>query len=169
MEDQTPSIKPIAYKYGVYSAMLSICGLMIMYLTNMDKNWTLSIASIVLSVTIFYYGIKEYKSANANSLNLGEAFKVGLAIALIGGILSAIYSYIHYKLIYPEFITMQKETAYNQIVLSNPTMSPEQISQTMSITELFLTPGFFSLSAILGSLIFGLIVSLILGLVLKND
>lgn len=169
MENQAPSIKPIAYKYGIYSALLSIAGLMTMYVMSMNKNWTLSIISIVLSITIFYYGIKEYKTINSNTLKLGEALKVGLAIALIGGLISAVYSYIHYKFVYPEFITMQRETAYGQIVLSNPNMSSEQIEQTMSITEIFLTPGFFSLSAILGSLIFGLIVSLILGLVLKND
>ncbi|MDH7914162.1 DUF4199 domain-containing protein [Winogradskyella sp. SYSU M77433] len=169
MEHQTPSIKPIAYTYGLYSALLSIAGLIIMYVANMDKNWILSSISVVVSILIFVYGIKAFKTANANILSLGQAIKVGLAIAVIAGVITAIYSYVHYEFIYPEFIEMQKETAYNQMIEQNPNMTDEQIEQAMSISNLFMNSTFFSLSSILGSLIFGLIVSLIAGLIMKND
>tara|TARA_Y100000815_G_C13001583_1_gene371929 strand:+ start:38 stop:550 length:513 start_codon:yes stop_codon:yes gene_type:complete len=169
MEHQTPSIKPIAYTYGLYSALLSIAGLIIMYVANMDKNWILSSISVVVSILIFVYGIKAFKTANANILSLGQAIKVGLAIAVIAGVITAIYSYVHYEFIYPEFIEMQKETAYNQMIEQNPNMTDEQVEQAMSISNLFMNSTFFSLSSILGSLIFGLIVSLIAGLIMKND
>jgi len=169
MEHQAPSIKPIAYTYGLYSALLSIAGLVIMYVLNMDKNWTLSIVSIIVSILIFVYGIKTFKNANANMLSLGQAIKVGLAIAVIGGVITAIYSYIHYEFIYPEFIELQRETAYNQIIEKNPNMTAEQIEKTMEISNIFMNSSFFSLSSILGSLIFGLITSLIAGLIMKSD
>ena len=154
MEHQTPSIKPIAYTYGLYSALLSIAGLIIMYVANMDKNWILSSISVVVSILIFVYGIKAFKTANANILSLGQAIKVGLAIAVIAGVITAIYSYVHYEFIYPEFIEMQKETAYNQMIEQNPNMTDEQVEQAMSISNLFMNSTFFSLSSILGSLIF---------------
>ncbi len=169
MEQETPSIKPIAYTYGVYAALVSIAGLVIMYVANMDKSWALSIVSSVLSILIFVYGIKAYKHANANVLSLGQAIKVGLAIAVIAGVISALYSYVHYEFVYPEFIDMQRETAYNQMMEANPNMSEEQVEQALGISNIFMNSTFFSLSAVLGSLIFGLIVSLIAGLIMKTE
>lgn len=169
MENKTTSIKPIAYNYGLYLALINISVLIIMYLANIDKNWTISIVSITISIAIFFYGIKAYKSANNDILTLSEALKVGLAIAVIGGIITALYSYIHYEFVYPEFIEMQRETAYNQMVERSPDMTNEQIEKAMSISDIFMNSTFFSLSAILGSLIFGLIISLIIGLIMKKE
>ncbi|PYE81092.1 uncharacterized protein DUF4199 [Winogradskyella epiphytica] len=169
MEDKEPSIKPIAYTYGLYSALISIGILVIMYVTNMDKSWTVSIVSIVLSIAIYFYGIKAFKEANGNLLSIGQAIKVGLAIAVIGGLISAVYSYFHYEFIYPEFIDMQRETAYKQMVEANPNMTAEQIEQSLGITNIFMNSTFFSLSSVIGSLIFGLIISVILGLFMRKD
>lgn len=169
MEHETPSIKPIAYTYGVYSALVSIAGLVIMYAANMDKNWILSIVSAVLSILIFVYGIKAFKNANANVLSLGQAIKVGLAIAVIAGVITAIYSYVHYEFVYPEFIDIQRETAYTQMMEANPNMTDEQVEQALGISNIFMNSTFFSLSAVLGSLIFGLIVSFIAGLIMRSE
>ncbi len=168
-EHQAPQIKPIAYTYGLYFALVGIAGLIITYALSMDKNWILSSVSSILTILILVYGIKAYKKANANILSLGQALKVGLAIAVIGGVITALYSYVHYEYVYPEFIELQKENAYNQMVESNPNLTEEQISKSMEISNLFMNSMFFSLSTVLGSLIFGLIVSLIAGLVMKND
>ncbi len=169
MENQSAPIKPIAYKYGLYSALASILVLVIMYVGNMDKSWILSVSSIVVAILIYYFGIKEYKLSNANVLSIGKAIKVGLAIAVIGGIISAIYSYVHYEFIYPEFIEMQMETAQEQMIEQNPNMTQEQIDQAMNISSMFMSPGFFSIMSIVGSLFFGLIISLIIGLVMRSD
>ncbi|MEY8848821.1 DUF4199 domain-containing protein [Psychroserpens sp. XS_ASV72] len=169
MDQEKPKIKPIAYSYGLYLALISIVVLVIMYVANIDKSWPLSIASALLSIAVFVYGIKAYKKSNNGFLTLGQAIKVGLAIAVVGGVISAIYSYFHYEFIYPEFIEMQKEVAYNQMIEQNPNMTEEQINQAMDISGIFMNSAFFSLSSILGSLIFGLIVSLIAGLVMKKE
>lgn len=169
MEHESPSIKPIAYTYGMYGALVSIAGLVIMYAANLDKSWLLSIVSAVLSILVFVYGIKAFKTANANILSLGQAIKVGLAIAVIAGIVTALYSYLHYEFVYPEFIDLQRETAYAQMMEANPNMTDEQIEQALGISNIFMNSTFFSLSAVLGSLIFGLIVSLIAGLIMRSE
>ena len=38
MEAQKPSIKPIAYTYGFYLALLSILGIVILYVLNQERN-----------------------------------------------------------------------------------------------------------------------------------
>lgn len=169
MEHETAPIKPIAYTYGLYSALISIASLVIMYVANVDKSWILSIASFILGVLIYVYGIRAYKLSNANVLSIGQAIKVGLAIAVIGGLITAIYSYVHYEFIYPEFIEMQMETAQEQMLERNPNMTQEQIDQAMSMSAPFMTSTFFSVMSIIGALVFGLIVSLIAGLIMRSD
>ena len=169
MEKSNQSFKSIAYTHGTYLAIINIVILLIMYVANLDKNWIISIVSIILTVIVFFYGIKTYRLGNNDTLTINEAIKVGLAIALIGGIITALYSYIHYEFVYPEFIELQKETAYNQMIEKSPNMSSEQIEKAMEISNIFMNSTFFSLSAILGSLIFGLIISLILGLIMKKE
>ncbi len=169
METQKSSIKPIAYSYGLYLALVSIVVLVIMYVANLEKDWTLSIASSVASVVVFVYGIKAYKHKSAGFLSLGEAIKVGLAIAVVGGLIAGIYAYIHYSFVYPEFIEIAKEQAHLQMTEQNPGMSADQVSKAMEINSIFMNPMFFSLSTVLGSLIFGLIVSLIAGLIMKKE
>ncbi|MCB0444103.1 MAG: DUF4199 domain-containing protein [Gelidibacter sp.] len=169
METEKPSIKPIAYSYGLYLALVSIVMLVIMYVANIQKSWPLSIISILLTVLVFVYGIKAYKQKNNGFLSLGDAIKVGLAIAVIGGIIAAIYSYIHYSYIYPEFVEITKDQARTQMLNSNPDMTEAQIEQAMKISGMFTTPLFFSFMSVIGSLFMGLIISLIAGLVMKKE
>ena len=51
----------------------------------------------------------------------------------------------------------------------NPNMTGEQASQAMDMSSMFMTPAFFSLMSIIGSLFFGLIISLIAGLIMKQE
>ena len=54
MEHEKPSIKPIAYTYGLYSALLSIAGLVILYVLNLESHWILSVVSTIVTIFIFY-------------------------------------------------------------------------------------------------------------------
>ncbi len=169
METPKTSIKPIAYTYGLYLALVSIAMLVITYVANIEKSWALSIVSSLLTIAVFVYGIKAFKHQNNGFLSIGEAVKTGLAIAVIGGLIAGIYAYVHYIYVYPEFIEMAKETAYTEMTTKNPDMTDEQITQAMDISGMFMTPLFFSLITMLGSLLFGLIVSLIAGAVMKKE
>ncbi len=169
MESEKPSIKPIAYSFGLYLALINIIILVIMYVANIEKNWTISILSLILSIAIFIYGIKSYKQKNNGFLTLGEAIKIGLAIAVIGGIISAIYTYVHYSYIYPEFLEITKDQARAQMLEKRPNMSSEQVEEAMKISGMFITPLFFSFMSVIGSLFLGLIISLIGGLIMKRE
>ncbi len=169
MESEKPSIKPIAYSFGLYLALINIIILVIMYVANIEKNWTISILSLILSIAIFIYGIKSYKQKNNGFLTLGEAIKIGLAIAVIGGLISAIYTYVHYSYIYPEFLEITKDQARAQMLEKRPNMSSEQVEEAMKISGMFITPLFFSFMSVIGSLFLGLIISLIGGLIMKRE
>ncbi|WP_426429883.1 DUF4199 domain-containing protein [Winogradskyella sp. HB-48] len=169
MENQKPSIKPIAYTYGLYLALLSIGGIVILYVINQEKNWIISTISIILTIMLYYYGISTYKKQNANLLSIKESLKVGMAMALISGIIAAIYAVIHYGLIQPEFLEGKKEEAIQQMMTQNPNMEGEQLDMGMKIIDITTSKFFMATMFILASLFFGFIISLITGAIMKND
>jgi len=169
METQEVSIKKIAYTYGIYLALISIIVLVIMYVLNLEKSWTLSIISTVLSILLLVYGIKTYKKENQNFISIKDAIKVGLAIAAIAGVISAIYTYIHYSYIYPEFIEIVREQALLEATDSNPNMDKETLETTVKMMNMFTSPFMMATFSLIGSLFFGFIISLITGAVVKNE
>ncbi|MCA0132214.1 DUF4199 domain-containing protein [Winogradskyella alexanderae] len=169
MEHQKPSIKPIAYTYGLYLALLSIAGLVILYVLNEERNWILSGISIILTIYIYYYGINLFKKQNANVLSLKDALKVGMGMAAIGGIVAALYAALHYGVIAPEFMEGIREKAMDDMLSQNPNMEGEQLEMGTKMVNMFTSTFFLSTMFLVSSLFFGFIISLIIGAILKND
>ncbi|MEX2349356.1 MAG: DUF4199 domain-containing protein [Flavobacteriaceae bacterium] len=169
MENQKTSLKQIATTYGMLLALLSILVLVVMYVGNIEKSWTISIISFGLTVLIFVYALKAYKHGNGYYLTLGEALKVGMATAAIGGVVAAIYAYIHYTFIYPEYIDTILDQARMEMSEQSQGMTEEQMEQAIGFTESFTTPFMMATFSLIGTLFFGFIISLVAGLIMKRE
>ncbi len=169
MENQKTSLKQIATTYGMLLALLSILVLVVMYVGNIEKSWTISIISFGLTVLIFVYALKAYKQGNGYFLTLGEALKVGMATAAIAGVIAAVYSYIHYTFIYPEYIDTILDQARMEMSEQSQGMTEEQMEQALGFTESFTTPFMMSTFSLIGTLFFGFIISLVAGLIMKRE
>ncbi len=169
MEHEKPSIKPIAYNYGLYSGLLSIAGLVILYVLNIESHWIVSVISTLATIAIYFYGINAYKKLNSNVLSIRDGLKTGMGIALIGGIVSAIYAAIHYGIIIPEFLLAKREEAIDAMMTQNPNMEGESLEMGMKIIDITTSEFFIATMMVVGSLFFGFIVSLIIAAIMKND
>lgn len=169
MEHEKPAIKPIAYTFGLYSGLLSIAGLVILYVLNIESHWILSVVSTIATIAIYFYGINTYKKLNANILSIKDGLKTGMGIALIGGIIAAIYAAIHYSFIMPEFLAGKKEEAIDTMMTQNPNMEGEALDTALGLIDITTSEAFIATMMILGSLFFGFIVSLIISAIIKND
>ncbi|UBZ06048.1 DUF4199 domain-containing protein [Salegentibacter mishustinae] len=167
MENST-SIKSVAYPYGFVLAIYSILALVLIYVFNVAQdNWVVGVINTLVSIAIFVLAIKKFKQHNNGFLSLKEALKVGLAVAVISGVITAIYSYIHYSFVYPEYSEMMYDQAVLQMAEQN--MPESQQNQALEMTKMFTSPWFFATMALVGSLFFGFIISLITGLILKRE
>lgn len=162
------TLKSIATNHGLYLAILSIAILLIMYVTGLEKNWTVSIVSFVLTLAIFILGIITFKKANNGYITTGEAVKIGLGIAVVGGIVAGIYTYLHYSYIQPEFVENIREEAVKQMIERKPDISTEQIEKGKEMTKITTSPFAMSTFTIIGNLILGIITSLITGLIVSK-
>ena len=90
-------------------------------------------------------------------------------MALVGGIIAAVYAIIHYSLIQPEFIDNIREKAYLDMTTRNPNMTEEQLANATKMSNMFTSKFFISTVMLIMSLLFGLIISLIVGAIMKKE
>ncbi len=171
METQDVPLKKIALNYGLIWALLSIVVSVIAYVTNnhIDRPWWISVIGALVAVVVIVYGLKAYKTENSGFLSIGNALKVGLAISLIAGIVGSLYNYIFVSVIEPEYITQMLDFTREQQLEGNPDMTQEQLDMVMGITEKLMQPWIMFATGIIFSLFFGFIISLISGLIMKQN
>jgi len=171
MEDQKASVKKIATTYGVIWGLLSIALSVITYVTDnyLERPWWITVLSTAITIGVIVYGLKAYKQENEGFLSVAESLKIGLAISLIAGIIATIYGYIFMTVIEPDFANQMLEAAREQMITQNPDMGQEQIDLAMGITEKMMEPWIMTAMGMIFTLFFGFIVSLIAGLVMKQN
>ncbi|WP_103070492.1 DUF4199 domain-containing protein [Aquimarina sediminis] len=169
MENEKASSKKIIINYGILLGIVSVLLGVIMYVTNAytDPHWIYSVISFSILIGIISYGIKAYKTANNGYLALMDAIKVGIGIALIGGVIGVIWSLTLTTVIEPDY-TQQVLEAQREKMLQNPDMTEELVEQSMAIAEKFSSPFISIAVSIIGSLFLGFIISLIAGLIMQK-
>jgi len=171
METQQPSIKKIALNFGVLLALLSIGLQVVSYVldAHIDRPWWLSVLQMIISVDIIVMGLNAFRSANSGYLTLPQALKTGVAISVIAGIIAVIFNYFFMNYIDPDFVQKTLDFTQEQMVKSNPNMTQKDIDMAMDMSAKFMSPLVMSAFALIGTLFFGFIISLIAGLIMKKN
>ena len=170
MESQKLTPGKFALNYGLILGLLMIVIAVITYVTGMAlelKQWPQWIYYIVFPVVIFY-AISKYKKTNSNVLSIGEAFKIGIVIGLISALVYAVYGLIFNYLIDPEFMSQIMEATRDKL-LENPNLTEDIVDKQLEMMEKFMNPVVGTAIWIALSALFGLIYSLIAGLIMKKD
>ena len=113
--------------------------------------------------------IYSYRKTNDGFLSLGEALKLGLGISVISALIAIIYTYILVNFLDPDTIEKTFEVTQNKMLDENPEMTQEQIDLAKEMQLKFSSIGVISTMILIFSLVFGFIVSLITGLILKRN
>lgn len=171
METQKLQSRKFIINYGLLLGLASIVLSVILYVLDMhmQQGWLTGTLSFAIMAGIIIYGINEFKKNNGGYLTLGEALKIGVGVALIAGIIGAIYQFIFMNYIEPDFLDKMMELQFEKMIEDNPDMTEEQINMSMEMGKKFSTPWITTAFSIIGSLFFGLIISLIAGLIMKKE
>ena len=170
-EIEKKSSSKISLQYGIILGIVSVLISVAVYAMGMqyEQDWKMGSIGIIAMIAIIFVGIKKYKEFNGGYLTVGQAIKTGIGIALIGGIISVIYSYIFMTIIEPDFMVNTMEKAQEKMMEQNPNLTDEQVEQATAMMSKFSSPAITSAFSLIGSLFFGFIISLISGFILKND
>lgn len=170
METQKTEAKKFVLNYGVLLGILSVLMGVIMYVTNayLNPSWIFGTISFLITVVVISLAIRAYKTENEGFLGLGEALKVGIGVAVIGGIIGAIWMFLLMNYIEPEYASQLAEVQREAIMETNPNMTEAQLETAMEFNAKFSSPYLLLAFSLIGSLFMGLVISLIAGLIMKN-
>ena len=171
MEHQKPAVGKFAMNYGIILGVVMIALSVISYVTGQaleGAQWPQVVYYIVFPIVIMY-AISVYKKNNANVLTLGDAIKLGVLIGIISAIVNVLYGLIFNYVIDPEFMGQLLELTKDKMIEQNPNMTQAQIDQSMGFVEMMFNPFLGSAIWIAMSALFGLIWSLIGGLVMRSN
>jgi len=172
MEDQPQiSRKTIMLNYGLILGFVSIIIGLLNYVFGdvYQPHWSLMVLGLIVTTTIIVLGLKKVKEMNSGFLSVGESIKTGLGITLVSALINIVYLYLFYNFIEPEFFTNMVKVQEQVIMETYPNMSDEQLEAAKQNASMFANTGVNLTITLIASLFFGLIISLIAGLVMKNS
>lgn len=179
METQTKSLLTSTMTYGLYLGLvLVIYSILLFVLGVVPAGFLKPMLLLLTTIVIYIIGItistkKVRSEIYAGEVSYGQAFVIGLLIAITAAIVSTFYSYIQSTLIDPDYfmrtISAQKEWTIN--FMQSKGVSEDQIDKAIAkFDEQIKNYSSIknTLKGFLGSVIFGLIISLITAAFLKK-
>jgi hypothetical protein len=162
--------------YGVLFGVIMVLEFMIMYLVGMKSLINTSVGTIanianymILPILFIYIGCTNYKkNINNGFISLNESLKTGISITFVAALVYAVFNVV-FNFIFPEFIDEMIAITKEGMLAENPTMTSEQMEMGLSMVKKFMNP-FIVLPVTLAMYsFFGLIYSLIIGAIIKNE
>ena len=171
MENQKSSATQIMLNYGLILGIISVLLAVANYAFGdiYQPHWSISVVSGAATILVIVFGLKQFKANNNGFLNLGQALKTGLGIALISGLVYVIYFYIFVNFIEADYFTNLATFQESTMIETYPNMSDEQLETSLEMAQKFSGFGMVAAIAMIMSLFFGFIVSLIAGLIMKKS
>lgn len=164
---EKPSTARIALKWGLITAILIIIYTVILYMTSLFKNPSLSWISFLLLLLGIFMALKEFKTLNDGFMSFSEGLGVGTLLSAVAGLVGSIFNYVYINFI--DTTIMQQMSDLQREQLEANGMSSEQIEQAMEIASKFTSPGIVFLFGIIGYILFGFVFSLIVSAIVKNS
>ncbi|MFB9055733.1 DUF4199 domain-containing protein [Mariniflexile ostreae] len=170
MPSQSLSPGKFATNYGLILGAVMMLITIITYATGMAieaVQWPNYIYYIIFPIVILYV-ISAYKKQNAGLLTLSEALKIGVTIAVISALVNVVYGLIFHYIIDPQFASQLTERI-GEKMLENQSISPEMVEKQMEMMKKFQNPLIGSAIWVALSAIFGLLYSLVGGVIMKKE
>ncbi|WP_395049899.1 DUF4199 domain-containing protein [Flavobacterium sp.] len=175
MEKNTSPAKS-GISFGVLFGVLMVLEFVIMYvigmksLANTSVGLIISIANyLVLPILFIYLGCTNYKkNLNNGFISLGECLKIGISIVFVAALIYAIFN-AFFNLIFPEFINETLSIIKEAMLAKKPDMTNEQLDKVLSMQRKFMNPFIVFPATLAMYSFFGLIYSLIIGAIVKNE
>jgi len=156
--------------FGLYSAGVAIVLTLIQYFTGIDRtstaNW-FAWLNVPFLVLFIWMAMKERKQEDyGGTISYGQCIGTGTLVGLFAGIVIAIFMYVYFTAINPSLVDFMVQK--QQAAMQAQQMDPEKMRNAMSMMKSMFIP-FGVGGALLGSVIFALIISLIVGALVKTN
>ncbi|MFA5058193.1 MAG: DUF4199 domain-containing protein [Opitutaceae bacterium] len=159
--------------YGLMLALSNIVLTLIGYFLGyqsekiMQGKW-FGLLPLVATIVVLWLGIRAVREeATDKSLRYGRGVGAGTLIALYGGLIGAIYTFIHLTFINPNFADYVVDMARQQWLAAG--MGESQMATAEKVMRLVYKPAVMATLGALFSPLLGVVISLVLSAFLKRQ
>lgn len=161
-------LKP-TIEYGVIAALVMIAYTLLAYFLGFlsQSSWNWVITLLIYTLLIFWI-LKNYRSSEGNGfVNYGRALGIGTLSFVWAGFISAIFSYIFFAYIAPDFADQILEMQYDKMIEDG--MSEDMADMVARQSEMFMTPGWMTLFGFFSSIFTAFFVTLIVAAFVRKS
>ncbi len=168
MEENQPKTGKYAMNFGLILGVISVIFGIMLYTLDMhyQRNTAVTIVGVLITIVVLFFAINQFKKNNDGYLTLSEALKVGVGAALIAALIGVVYQYALANFIDPNFMDKAMDAQMAEAV-ANGSMSSTDVEQGKEMGKKFFWVGYPIYLIV--SVLFGLIISLVIGLVIKKN
>ncbi|MGF1670710.1 MAG: DUF4199 domain-containing protein [Balneolaceae bacterium] len=163
-------------KYGLISGGLLLLLMSVPHLVwgsgiDYSMGEILGYSSMIVSMTVIFFGIRAFRDQKSDGvITFTQGMKAGTGIGLIAAAMFAVYSWILYRFLWPEFLHDYFEYSRDQVLESGESRAviSEKIAEMESMAGIFLNPELQALVMFATVFVIALIVTLVSTLILKT-
>lgn len=161
---------------GVLFGLIMVLEFVIMYIIGMESLINSSVGLIVnisnylvLPILFIFLGCHNYKvNTNNGLISLTECLKVGVSITFIAAFIYACFNVL-FNFLFPDFINEMLAISKEAMISKSPNLTKEKLETGISMMKKFMNPLIVFPVTLAMYSFFGLIYSLIVGAILKNE
>ncbi|MGZ5244685.1 MAG: DUF4199 domain-containing protein [Bacteroidia bacterium] len=157
-------------KYGLLAGLISVAlSLIVSFgkLQDSSVNLIFSILTYAAIAAAIFLSVRQKRMEKGDNLTFGQGVIEGMSVAFIAGIVTAVAHYIDAKFINRELT----ETLYAKMQeeLESGTMSDKEMAMAAEYGQYLISPGGRAIMVLIGTLLVGLIISLIVAAILRKE
>jgi hypothetical protein len=153
---------------GVILGLIGIVYTLVVYFFDLTLNKVQGYVFLVILIVALYFLIKSYRDNYLHGqMTYGQAVGAGMVIFLYYSIITAIFTYILFAFIDPGLI--DKQIAYAEEIMQKRGLPQEAMDAAMKIQQKMIKPEIIAPMSLLSNMLYGLIMSLIIGIFVKNE
>jgi hypothetical protein len=168
METNATSVTPtsVGLRYGLLTGLITVIISFALFAIQMEQS-PLRYVSFVVLVGGMVMAMRYFKESNQGFMSFGQGVGIGTVISAVGGVLSAIFTYVYMNIIDPEVMGRMMEKARADMEARGG-MTDEQIDQGMAMAGKFMNGPIMIIGVVLGSLFFGVLLGLLVSAFMKH-
>lgn len=168
MDSTLPKTGKFSLNFGLLLGVVGVVFALMLFLidAHTTQSPAVQVVNVVISVSVIFWGILNFKKANGGYLKIGEALKLGAGIAVVAGIIQVVYTIFMANVLDPEFASKMMDLRMAEAV-EQGTLTSDQIENAKEMGEKFFWFGYPIMLIV--SVVFGLIIGLVGGLVFKKS
>ena len=166
--DQTVNPWKANLTNGVILALLGIVYSLVIYFLDLSFNKVQGWIFLVVQILVLFFLVKSYRdNYRYGMITFGQALGAGLIIFVYYAIIMAVFTYLLYAVIDPDLVDKQLAFAEEEMIKRG--IPESAIEAGMKVQTKIMKPGIMAPLSIFGSMLQGLIMSLIVAAFVRKE